>query len=107
MQYYYWTILVCIVLWLLISVSSLEVVTGNLAFLNFQFPGIFMSGFRGNFFYFSKDFSDTDTYHSDIKNVLLQIKIFFAYSKLFCKIFEDNRPMLVRSKFFPLLKKSK
>ena len=33
----------------------------------------------GKFFYISKDFRDTDIYHSDIKNALLQIKnLFFA-----------------------------
>ena len=37
-----------------------------------------MSGSR-EFFYFGKDFSGTDIYHSDIKNALLQIKFFFAY----------------------------
>ena len=58
-----------------------------------------MSGSR-EIFYFGKDFSGTDIYHSDIKNALLQIKIFFAYEKLFFKIrniFYDE--MLVRSKF--------
>ena len=60
-----------------------------------------MSGSR-EIFYFGKDFSGTDIYHSDIKNALLQIKIFFAYEKLFFKIrniFYDE--MLVRSKFSP------
>ena len=36
-----------------------------LLFVNFLFPG--------NFFYINKGFNGTDIYHSDIKNVLLQI----------------------------------
>ena len=35
----------------------------------------------GKFFYVSKDFSCIDIYHSDIKNALLQILIFFLLTK--------------------------
>ena len=81
------------------GVSSRKVGTGYLAFLNFPFPGI--PGIF--FFYFDKDFSSTDVYHSDVKNASLQVKIFFLliknYFGKFAKIFEDK--MLVRWKFFP------
>ena len=40
-----------------------------------------MSGCREFFFYISKNFSGTDTYHSDIKNTLLQILNFFLLAK--------------------------
>ena len=62
------------------SVSSREVGTGDLAFLNFPFPGKFVSESRK--FYFSKD-------------IKWYLKLFFKIRKFF----EDK--MFVRLKFFP------
>ena len=45
-----------------------------------RFPGIVCRDL-GNFFYISKDFRGTDIHHSDIKNALVQILIFFLFTK--------------------------
>ena len=42
-----------------------------------RFPGN-LCRYPGKYFYITKDFRDTDIHHFDIKNALVQIKIFFA-----------------------------
>ena len=56
------------------------------------------------FVYISKDFSGIDIYHSDIKNALLQIKVFFCTLKI---IFQNSQNFLRQNaceiKTFPLI----
>ena len=73
-----------------------------MAFLNFaSFPGNLCRD-PGKFFLLSKDFSGTDIYHYDIKNTLLQSKIFFCLQKIILQNSPNfSRPNACEIKIFP------
>ena len=73
---------------------------GKFKILKFTVSREIYVGIPGNFLHIGKDFSSFDIHHSDVKNALVQIFIFFALEYFFQNLPNFSDEMLVRSKNF-------